>query len=100
MPIRGSKKRFTDKNISNAPTEGGVYQITKNGKTIYIGKGDGKGGIKDRLQAAKRGDTPGVSKGTSFQTERAKNPSKREKQLLEQYKKETGKLPRHNDKIG
>ena len=100
MPIRGKKQRFTDNNISNSPTDGGVYVLSRHGEDIYIGKGEGGSGIKSRLQVAKRGDTRGVKTATSFQTERSKDPSKREKQLLEQYKEKHGRLPRHNDRTG
>lgn len=100
MPIRGKKHRFTDNNISNSPTDNGVYVLSRHGELIYIGKGEGAGGIKSRLQAAKRGDTRGVKTSTSFQTERSKDATRREQQLLEEYKQKYGKLPRHNNKIG
>lgn len=100
MPIRGKKQRFVDTNISSAPDCKGVYSLTRYGETIYVGKGEGTGGIKSRLQAAKRGNTRGGRKATSFQVECCKDPSKREKQLLEQYKRECGTLPRYNDRIG
>jgi len=99
MPIRGKKRRFTDTNISNAPNCNGVYVLTKYGKTIYIGKGEGTGGVRSRIEAAKR-DTRGRGKATSFQIERCKDPTEREKQLLEQYWKQYRKLPRYNDRIG
>lgn len=100
MPIRGKKRRFTNGNIAQSPTSDGVYVLSKYGEVIYIGKAEGTGGIRSRLQSAKRGDTRGVKTTTSFQTELSKNAAKREKQLLEHYKKNHGKLPRHNDRIG
>ena len=100
MPIRGKKHRFTNGNIAQSPTSDGVYVLSKYGEVIYIGKGEGAGGVRNRLQAAKRGDTRGVKTATSFQTERSKDAAKREKQLLEQYKNKYGKLPRQNDRIG
>ena len=100
MPIRGKKQRFTKDNIAQSPTSDGVYVLSKYGEVIYIGKGEGAGGIKSRLQAAKRGDTRGVKTSTSFQAERSKDAAKREKQLLQQFERKHGKLPRHNDRIG
>jgi len=99
MPIRGKKQRFTDNNISNAPTDNGVYVLSRYRRITYIGKGEGEGGIRSRLQAAKQ-DTRGRGKATSFQSERSKNASKREKQLLEQYKKKHRKLPPYNERLG
>ena len=99
MPIRGKKQRFTDTNISNAPDCDGVYGIYRYRELIYVGKGEGKEGIRSRLQAA-RLETRNRGNATSFQAEKCKNASNREKQLLEQYKKKHGKLPRYNDRIG
>lgn len=98
MPIRGKKQRFTDTNISNAPECDGVYGVYKYKELTYIGKSEGKNGIKGRLQAAQR-DRRGKG-ATSFQVERCKDAAEREKQLLEQHKKAHGKLPRYNDRIG
>ena len=98
MPIRGKKQRFTDTNIGNAPNSDGIYGIYRGKELIYIGKGEGKNGIKGRLQASKR-DSRG-KEATSFQVEKSKNAARREEQLLEQHKKLHGKLPRYNDKIG
>ena len=98
MPIRGKKQRFTDTNISNAPNCDGVYQLYKYNEPTYIGKGEGKNGIKGRLQAAKR-DRRG-KEATSFRVEKCKNAALREEQLLNQHKKLHGKLPRYNDKVG
>lgn len=98
MPIRGKKQRFTDTSISNAPECDGVYGIWRNNELMYIGQSGGNSGVKSRLQAARR-DKRGKG-ATSFQVERCKDPSEREKQLLKQYKKLHGGLPRYNDRIG
>ena len=97
--MASKKQRFTENNVSNAPTKPGIYILTTYGEVTYIGKGEGNGGIKSRLQAAQR-DTRKKGKATSFQMERCKQPSEREKQLLEQHLKRYGKLPRHNRRIG
>ncbi|MFC1904931.1 hypothetical protein ACFLXT_04130 [Chloroflexota bacterium] len=100
MPIRGRKQRLTDNNISNSPSDSGVYVLSNYGEVMYIGKAEGSGGIKSRLQAAKRDDTPCMKIATSFQIECCKDPTKRENQLIDQYKKTHAQLPRHNDIIG
>lgn len=101
MPIRGKKQRFTDNNIDKAPNKDGVYVLSRYGETTYVGKATGGDGLQGRLEAHKRGDTGrGIKSSTSFQVEKCKDAPKREKQLLEQYKKIHGKLPRYNDRIG
>src|SRR4030043_978797 len=99
MPIRGKKQRFTDTNISKAPNSDGVYGIYRGQELTYIGKGEGKNGIKSRLQAAQR-ENRSKGNATSFRVEKCRNPSEREKWLLEQYKKLHGKLQRYKPKVG
>lgn len=100
MPIRGKLRRFTDTNISKSPTDIGVYALYERGELIDIGKGDGKDGIRSRLQSHKRGDNPCTKNATSYRCERNKNPAKREKYLLNEYFEKYGKLPRCNERIG
>jgi hypothetical protein len=99
MPIHSKKQRFTTTNISNAPEYNGVYILYRYKKLIYIGKAEGQNGIKDRLQDAQR-DKHCKGKATSFQIEKCKDPFKREKQLLEEYYRIHGKLPRCNRRKG
>jgi hypothetical protein len=101
MPIRGKLYRFTDTNISNSPTDIGVYALYERGELIYIGKGDGKGGIRSRLRSHKRGDEGRCTqRATSYRRERCSDPSAREVYLQEEYLKRYGRLPRCNDRIG
>ena len=101
MPIRGNLYRFTDTNICNSPTDTGVYALYERGELIYIGKGDGKGGIRARLQSHKRGDEGRCTQpATSYRRERSSNPSAREIYLQEEYLERCGRLPRCNDRIG
>ncbi len=99
MPIRSKPRKFNKENISNAPDDIGVYSLrSRRGTTTYIGRSKDEDGIKGRLQDAKR--KPRGRSADSFQAERSKHPAKREKQLLEQYKKKYGRLPYYNDRIG
>ena len=101
MPIRGNKYRFTDKNISNSPTDIGVYVLYEHRELIYIGKGDGMNGIKSRLRAHKRGDEGRCTqRATSYRRERHRDPSAREVYLLEEFYKRHSRLPRCNERIG
>lgn len=101
MAITGSKYKFTDKSITNAPTYIGVYALYDGNTTIYIGKADGEGGIKNRLQAHKRGDMGRCTqRAHAYRREHHKNPSARETELLEGYLRRFGKLPRCNERIG
>jgi len=101
MPIRGTKKRFTDKNISNSPTDSGVYALYRYNELIYIGMGDSVGGIKSRLQSHKKGyEGKCTQNATSYKRERHSDPETREIHLQEEYIRAYGKLPRCNDRVG
>ncbi len=54
MNISGDLHEFSQRNVSKAPIGKGVYSLHKAGETIYIGKAEGEGGIRERLQAHMR----------------------------------------------
>ncbi len=98
MALSGNRFDFTQENVDKSPIAGGVYALYDGNVTIYIGKGDGKNGIRERLQAHKRGDEGDCTKNAShYRRETCSNPKSREKELLEEHKEADGKLPRCND---
>lgn len=98
MTISGDKYTFTQENVDRSPTGKGVYALYDGSVTIYIGKGAGENGIRERLQAHKRGDEGSCTqKATDYRREVCSNPSTRETEELEAYKKANDKLPRCND---
>ena len=101
MAIRGKLYRFTERNISSAPTDIGVYALYRHGELIYIGKADSRGGIRSRLLCHKRGDEGRCTQqATSYKRERHSDPLAREIYLQEEYLRKYGGLPLCNDRIG
>lgn len=101
MPISGDLYTFSDENIARSPTDKGVYSLQEGNETIYIGKADGENGIRERLQAHKRGDDGECTQqATAYRREVCSNPSSRETELLEEYNVINGRLPRCNERIG
>ena len=101
MPISDDRYEFKDATINTAPTYKGVYALDIGEEIICIGKADGANGIRERLQAHKRGDEgPCTSVAIAYRREQHDNPAGREKELLEEYKRTYGKLPRCNERIG
>jgi hypothetical protein len=98
MPVSGELYTFNQTNVDNAPTEHGVYSLHYGGYTIYIGKADGVGGIRGRLQSHLRGNEgPCTKKASTYKREGHADPATRERELLSGYKQTNGKLPECND---
>ncbi|MDH5695236.1 MAG: GIY-YIG nuclease family protein [Dehalococcoidia bacterium] len=98
MSIDASFHSFTDAEINNATILDGVYALYDGSETIYIGKGEGAEGIRGRLKRHKAGYEGNCTKqATYFNYETNFNPLKRESELLQEYKRLWGKLPRCNE---
>lgn len=89
---------FNDKEINGAPILDGVYGLYDGSETIYVGKGEGLDGIRGRLRRHKEGYEGYCTKSaTYFNYETYFNPSQRERELLQEYMRLWGRLPRCND---
>lgn len=98
MAISGDRYSFTQENVDKSPTTAGVYALYDDGETIYIGKGDGENGIRERLQSHKRGDEGSCTQNAShYRRETCTNPRTRERELLQEYQSANGRLPRCNE---
>ena len=93
MPIQKRWSRLPKAKI--APQKPGVYELANLKKEIVkIGEG---GNLNERL----RGQMPSLPKDVKFiRFLETKAHEKLEKQMLEQFKKEHGKLPKYNERIG
>ena len=99
MPIIGQLLEFTDYNISLAPDQMGVYALYQDGELIYYGMATTS--IRDRLRSHKRGtEGPCTMAATHFNTEVTSRPKERERELLEEFQRQYGRMPRCNERIG
>ena len=99
MPIPGLYFRFTDDEITgNAPDAAGVYALEDVGDVIYYGSSTDS--VRGRLQAHKNGDEGACTQNAGwFRTELNSSPRARERQLLQEYQREHGRLPKCNSVI-
>jgi hypothetical protein len=98
MPVSGDLYTFSQENVDRAPTSKGVYSLHQGEEITYIGKGDGANGIRERLQRHKRGDEGRCTQqATAYRREVCNDPASRERELLLEYRRAHGKLPRCNE---
>ena len=101
MPISGNKYPFTQLNVDSSPNNIGVYELYDGETNIYIGRASGADTIRKRLQSHKRGDEGTCTQiATNYRREICNNPIARKTELLEEYKRIHGKLPKCNEGIG
>ena len=100
MPIAGQIIAFTDYNISIAPDRMGVYALYQDGELSYYGMAESTT-IRDRLRTHKGGaEGPCTKAATHFNTELTSAPISREKELLEEFQRQYGRLPKCNERVG
>ena len=99
MPISGDLYKFSKENVDKAPTKSGVYALYKNGTLIYIGRSKGDTTtIRSRLQDHYAGrDGRCTQSADQYRREPCTNPVTRERELLEEYKRKNGTLPKCNE---
>ena len=96
--LKRSFYEWKETNIKNSPKGPGVYGLyDKNQNIIYVGKSKD---INQRLLGyLSRGFSEDQCKKSTrfYKRESTDNPEKREKELLIQFKRKCGGLPRCND---
>ena len=102
MPIAGSLYDFTKDNVDQSPDEHGVYALYDGQELIYYGRAAGYGvTIRSRLQDHYAGREGRCTQGADgYRREVTDTPIMREKELLEEYQRVYGRLPRCNERIG
>lgn len=99
MPITGDLYNFTDDNISKAPESAGVYALYDGTQTIYIGRAKGETTtIRSRLRDHYSGrEGKCTQSADGYKREVCTDPVTREADLLLEYQRAYGTLPRCNE---
>ncbi len=98
MPINGDKHRFTRKNVELVPEAPGVYALFDEVEVAYYGRAQGGADtIRAQLGEHLAGrQAPGRVKAKLFSFEVTHYPLSRERALLEEYRRNTWRLPEFN----
>jgi len=99
MPIASPRYAFNAVMVSGAPPDPGVFALWEHDELIYYGRALGEGTtIQSRLQDYLAGGDPCAARATHYGWEIAGNPRGREAELLREYERKHGRLPRCNAK--
>ncbi len=88
--------QFTKSNLDKVPQTSGVYCLGINDKIIYIGSSVN---LHERLTDHYHTTDPCIKQATQFAIETCSNYRERERELLQWFRSEYGRLPRCNDRI-
>jgi uncharacterized iron-regulated protein len=98
MAVSGGKYAFTKKNIEKSPTSQGIYSLYKEDKVIYIGRAEGKKGIRGCLQRHKQGEEGDCTKeATHYRRHVCQNIDTMERVYIQEYTRLNGILPPCNN---
>ena len=97
MPIASPRYSFTATMVSGAPPDPGVFALWEKDELIYYGRAQGHGTtIQSRLNEHLEGGGRCTSRATHYGWEISSNPRAREAELLREYERSHGHLPRCN----
>jgi excinuclease UvrABC nuclease subunit len=87
---------FTLSNLELVPDDSGVYWLGVNNEIIYIGS---SANLNERLTDHYYTSNPCISKARQFAIEICSNYRERERELLQAYLNQYGRLPECNNRI-
>jgi hypothetical protein len=93
MPIASPRYAFNRTMVSGAPPDPGVLALWEGEELIYYGRARS---IQARLQEHLERNHSCTARATHYGWEIAGNPALRESELLREYRRANGRLPRCN----
>lgn len=98
MTLTATTFQFNPVNVQNIPFSQGVYELSDfKYEVIYIGRTDN---LNSRLQQHLSTSDACMKDAKYFRYDETWNSERREKELLEEFRRKYGHLPRCNDRIG
>jgi hypothetical protein len=92
MAITNPKYRLTRVMVDGAPEEAGVFALWEGDELIYVGRATGTSTIRARLfEFLEASERP-----SHYSWELSLRPAAREYEILEEYRKRYGRLPKGN----
>lgn len=98
MPIASPRYAFNATMVSGAPPDPGVFALWERDELIYYGRAMGGMTIQSRLREYLERADGCTSRATHYGWEITSNPRQREAELLREYERSHGRLPRCNSR--
>lgn len=98
MPIASPRYALNATMVSGAPPDPGVFALWEGDELIYYGRAQGSATIQSRLKDYLAGSDGCAARATHYGWEITSNPAAREAELLREYRRAHGRLPRCNAK--
>jgi hypothetical protein len=99
MPIASPRYAFNATMVSGAPPDPGVFALWERDELIYYGRALGRGAtIQSSLRQHLEGADGCTARATHYGWEITSNPRVREAELLREFQRSHGRLPRCNSK--
>lgn len=97
MPIASPRYAFNATMVSGAPPDPGVFALWEGDELIYYGRANGQGTtIQSRLRERLESAASCTARATHYGWEITSNPRAREAELLREFQRAHGRLPRCN----
>jgi hypothetical protein len=93
MPIASPRYGFNRTMVSGAPPDSGVLALWEGDELIYYGRAQS---IQSQLHKHLERSEPCTRRATHYGWEISSNPAVREAELLREYRRAHGRLPRCN----
>ncbi|HVL37515.1 MAG TPA: hypothetical protein VM489_17740 [Burkholderiales bacterium] len=97
MPIASPRYAFNALMVAGAPPDPGVFALWEHDELIYYGRAlGGAATIQSRLREHLEAASDCTARATHYGWEITSNPRAREAELLREYQRQHGRLPRCN----
>jgi len=96
MPFSQHRWPLTSSLVADAPDEPGVFAVWENDELVYIGHAKRRTGLRAALTEHLQDRVPCTREATHYAWRISLNPEKTERDVLADYYRERGMLPRCN----
>jgi hypothetical protein len=96
LPIRNPKYRLTRALVEGAPEEAGVFALWEGDELIYLGRASPGATIRQRLEEHLEQRVACTTRASHYSWELSLRPAQRELEILREFNRQLGRLPKCN----